>query len=386
MAIVDFEALQRMVVEAGMDALVVGGPDNISHLLNHRNYDNIICQRNFRDQSSALIIPAKGGSIFVTEVAGIFVDATKRLPFMAVENIEADILEMTTKLAAVLRREGLAHATLGIDLDFIPARWMNLLKEELPDAHWVDSGTLLAKLRLPKTEKELVFIGKAIAALEADFLAVGRELRPGRKVEDFHAIMAQGALAAGGSLEYCSAGCLAREWGAPPYPTWFGYEDCTPDDGTFRLDACGSYQFYLSDMMRTFYIGKLDAKTRDQYQVGRNFKKAMVACVRCGMRFAELYAEVKDVAKSHGFTSFHGIHSIGLLVHERPFFFPFKTKLCEDDANIVLPENMVFCAESCWGSPKERRRMGEEDMYVLKKDGPVMLTSLPQALLQRPPA
>lgn len=381
MAIVDFEALQRQVGQAGMDALVVGGPDNVSHLLNHRNYDNIICQRNFRDQNSVLIIPKKGGCIFVTEVAGIFVDATKRLPFVTVENVEPEIPDMIAKAITVLKRAGLARATLGLDLDFIPARWMNLLKAELPEVNWVDAGTLLAKLRLPKTEKELTFIRRAIAALEAGFLAVGRELRPGRKVEEFHTVMAKGVLDAEGTLEFSSAGALAREWGEPPFPTWFGYEDCVPDDGTFRLDACGSYQFYLSDMMRTFYLGALDGKTREQYQAGRNFKQAMVACVRCGMRFAELHAKVRDLAQSLGFTSFHGIHSIGILVHERPFFFPFKTKLFEDDADIVLPENMVFCAEACWGSPKERRRMGEEDMFVLKKDGPMRLTSLPQELL-----
>jgi len=191
-------------------------------------------------------------------------------------------------------------------------------------------------------------------------------------------------VAAGGVPELSTFDCSARYWAAPPFPRVSFYSDLIEKDKTVPLDASASYQRYYSDMSRVFYPGRPDAGLRKDYEIGHGFKRRMLETIRIGMTVEELFAELKEAKETSGYPGAYCFHCIGLAVHDRPsFFVPSKLRLHEDDKSIVLPENVTFNAEvHSWRSTDDGRGgMWEEDTYLLTKDGPRRIGSLPDEML-----
>ncbi|MCM8769025.1 MAG: Xaa-Pro peptidase family protein [Candidatus Omnitrophica bacterium] len=379
MAIGSLPRLRDKMAEYGVEGLVIGGGDNVSYLLNYKNQDASLCHRNLLENGSALIIPREGTPVLVTQIPGLVMDATSRMPYLEVRKAERSYPEIVQEVILVIRQKGLTREHLGIDMDFVPGSWMEQLRKEMPRTVWFDARRLLEEVRLVKTEQEIEFIRKSIRALEAGFKAVRRELKPRRKTEEMHSVFCQAVLSAGGFPELCSAGALARQWGVPPYPMWFGYSERVQADAPFRLDACASFQFYFSDMMRTFFCGEISKEAREAYQACSDFKNFMVGSIRLGMKVKELYEQVKERARTLGNSGYFGFHSIGLTIHEGPFFSKREPSAAHTD--MVFVPNMVFCVEKSWSCHDGSWVMGEEDMYLLRKTGVERLTSLPEVLL-----
>ena len=380
MATIDREALQERIRRAGLDALIVTGVENVSYLLNYWNDDVVSTARNLREKLNVFIIPRAGPWIFVQDFLNFpEPDVTARLSFR-VDRTPREVVDVLDNVVSVLKREGLAHSVLGMDMDYTSARWLAVLQQSLPDAVWRDGGIILAETRLAKTDEEIRFIRQAVESLEAGFWKAGEVFKTGTPMGDIDNVFRHAVIDAGGVPLLSSLSMVPRFWGEPVSPADF--PETVEENRLTPLDACAGYERYWADLNRTFCAGARSRELEEAYREGHEFKRSMVSLIRSGMRFGELYDTLKEARQSRRYSGNMGFHAIGLIAHDRPFFFlPTKTEIDADDRDIMLPENMVFCLEvHSWRHPSAEGGIGEEDMYVLKDGTAQRLSRLPEEI------
>ena len=132
---------------------------------------------------------------------------------------------------------------------------------------------------------------------------------------------------------------------------------------------------YVSDMTRTFVIGKLPKELQEAHKISREVKHFMESRVKPGKSCAELYHEIiKMVQKTAYAEHFMGYgkyrvafvgHGIGLELDEYPVIAPnFK---------VEFQENMVYAFEPKFAFPGTGA-VGVEDDFVVTSNGVERLT------------
>lgn len=111
--------------------------------------------------------------------------------------------------------------------------------------------------------------------------------------------------------------------------------------GDFVLMDYGcQYHGYLSDMTRTVVVGKATKQQREAYEYEKRSLEACEQILRPGTRCNELYPKSLEPLRGTGYAdkTYAAIgHSIGLFVHELPYF--------EANYDDVLLPNSVFTIE-----------------------------------------
>jgi len=100
---------------------------------------------------------------------------------------------------------------------------------------------------------------------------------------------------------------------------------------------------YYADMTRTVVKGEPSDEIRDMYTTLRDAKHLAISDVKSGISGADLYTEVVDYFKDHGYESntrgfVHNLgHGVGLHVHELPTVGPSGKKLVTGNVITIEP-------------------------------------------------
>ena len=158
---------------------------------------------------------------------------------------------------------------------------------------------------------------------------------------------------------------------ARPRPVKLGRETMVVMDFGTRLDG------YNSDMTRTIWIGNSpDPKFLEIYEIILKAQTLAEERARIGMKAADLDGIARNYIKERGYGEQfgHGLgHGVGLDVHELP-------RVAESSEEI-LRENTVFTVEPGIYLPGFGG-VRIEDMVVLRKDGPRILTASSKELIK----
>ncbi|MBF0499487.1 MAG: aminopeptidase P family protein [Candidatus Riflebacteria bacterium] len=141
-----------------------------------------------------------------------------------------------------------------------------------------------------------------------------------------------------------------------------------------KIDFGAVYAGYHSDMTRTVFFGKPDAKFTEIYGIVSEAQRRAIAAIRPGVPCIDIDKIARDhiAAHGHGERFGHSLgHSLGLEIHELPAF--------SQKSSDTLEEGMVLTVEPGiylpgWGGIRI------EDVYVVRKDGPERLTNTPNDL------
>ncbi|OGK10478.1 MAG: hypothetical protein A2W80_11515 [Candidatus Riflebacteria bacterium GWC2_50_8] len=143
-----------------------------------------------------------------------------------------------------------------------------------------------------------------------------------------------------------------------------------------KIDFGAVYGGYHSDMTRTVFLGKATAKFKKVYNTVLEAQTKAIAALKVGVVCRKVDAVARKVITDAGYGEYfgHGLgHSLGLDVHEAPSL----SKKCVDK----VEAGMFFTVEPGiylpgWGGVRI------EDVYMVKPDGLVLLTSTPNRLLE----
>jgi len=313
----DTAQLDRLMEEAGIDALIATSKHNVQYLLGgHRSF--------FFDNMDAMgisrYLPAFVYLKGAPEKAGYFghgmetYDAQVK-PFWVsqVNTKSGGSVDVIQKAADYVRAVLAKPGRIGVELAFLPADSAAALRKALPDAELKDALFVLERLRARKTPEELEKLRMASDLVIDSMLAVIGSHGAGATKRDLAEALRREETARGLTFDYCLIAAGSSLNRAPSDQRW---EQGDP----LSVDSGGNYHGYIGDLARMAIIGEPDAELVDLLAEIEAAQQAAFRPIRAGVNGAEIYAAAEPVvrkSKLHNHYEFLA-HGMGLVSHEAP--------------------------------------------------------------------
>lgn len=229
---------------AGIDVMVVTGPENIFYLTGQQTPGYYTFQ--------ALVLPVEGDPVFVIRQLEFFNFISNT--FISDAAIYTDGDEPIGFLVDVIQKKGWAGKRIAIDKRgwFLPIAVYEALQAKLGTIH--DGAGQIEKLRAIKSPAEIEKLEKAAGYVDAGMKAGMAAVKVGASENDFVAAMLQASIAAGG--EYMGmeplVSCGPRS--GIPHGTWRRRKIAQGEPAFLEMAA--SHDRYHAALMRSAWIGQ----------------------------------------------------------------------------------------------------------------------------------
>ena len=304
-----------------------------------------------------------------------------------------------------LRSEGLADATIGLQLDVVPVELYNRVREALPDAEFENISPLIISQRIIKDEDELELarVSASIAdkgqrrALDAIREGIS-EVEMAAEVEaELRRNKHEGILVNRRFDTYAMYGMigsgenLSRFAGFANVATGVGLSRAFRISASNRImkrgdlvmiDITGSYHGYITDVTRSYVIGRATKKQTDVFEALCAVEDEIIAGIRPGVPVADVYRiGVEAAAKTEYGDYFMGHrekgafvgHGLGLELDEPPILGPADPTIIAENMTLAVEINTII---PDFGTIKV------EDSIVVTAAGAVLLSQIPRRLYE----
>ena len=281
--------------------------------------------------------------------------------------------------------------------------WLRVQKAFQPQ-EMRNATNILRQVRSIKTDFELELVKKSAELQSLAYTQIPALYRSGMTDQEFaieieHSARLLGNMGIfrifGQSMEIFMGSVLAGDNAAAPSPYDFalggaGMSNVLPigcngkplQNGTsVIIDVNGNYTGYISDLTRTFSIGKLPEKAYYAHQVAIEIQQRLAEMGKPGAVCETLYLEALKIAEQHGLSNcFMGAtqkakfvgHGIGLVINEMP--------VLANRAKDILQENMAIAIEPKF-IIKGVGAVGVEDSFIVRHNGMERITTAPQEII-----
>lgn len=240
---------------AGLDAMVVTGPENIFYLTGQQTPGYYMFQ--------ALVLPADGDPVFVIRQLEYFNFVANT--FIADAAIYQDSEDPVGFLTKVLADKGLKGKRVAIDKRgwFLPIAIYEAMQQALGVIG--DAAGIVERLRMVKSPLELEKLRFAATYVDAGMKAGAAAVKPGNSENDMVAAMMGAAIAAGSEYMGMEPLCSSGPRSGVPHGTWKRrrFQDGDP----VLLEMAGVHDRYHAALMRTAWIGKPPAQAVEMMNV-----------------------------------------------------------------------------------------------------------------------
>lgn len=198
-------------------------------------------------------------------------------------------------LARLLSSKGYAGKRIGVELEnyYFSAKAYLTLREELPNAEFVDATSMVNWLRGVKSEEELVFMRKAARISEKIMDGVFQRVRPGMRkadlVAEIYADAIRGLDDAWGDYPAIVPLLPSGADASAPHLTWDGRFMQKGEATFFELSGC--FRRYHAPLCRTVFLGQ-----PPQYLL--DAEKALVEGLEAGLDTARAGNTAGDIARA----------------------------------------------------------------------------------------
>ncbi len=248
----------------------------------------------------------------------------------------------------------------------------NLYKSRI-DAELLPLGDKLSRLRMVKTDEEIIYLKKAESIGDEVFSKILPYIKAGVSENDIaleieYQMRKLGAEGTSFETIVVSGKKSSMPHGRPDSKKLKCGDFVTMDFGC-------KYNGYCSDMTRTVAIEKIDEEQKKIYDTVLKAQKAGLDAIRAGVLAKDADFKARSAIEEAGYGRYFGHslgHGVGLLIHELPNLSP--------KSDIILSENMVVtCEPGIYIEDFCGVRI--EDMVVVKNDGYENLTNSTKELL-----
>ncbi|MFB4307739.1 M24 family metallopeptidase [Actinomadura sp. GTD37] len=350
--------LAALVAERDAGALLV------TRLVNVRYLTGLDSSR------AALLVPADGPAVLATDgrYAGMAAEVCPELPVV----VDRQVAEALLARAAADGRSRIGFEAHDLTVEHHAAL--------LDEAERLDTaiepvplGRLVEELRMVKDEEEIALLREACAITDRAFEAVLPEIRAG-VTERAVAVALERAMVDSGAERPAFESIIASgPNGAVPHHHPGGRELERGDLVTMDFGAL--YGGYHADMTRTVAIGEPAGWQRDLYDLVHLAQRAGLDAAVPGAETKEVDAAAREIiaAAGHGGAFPHGLgHGVGLEIHEAPLMGYDKTGKLMVRVPITAEPGVYLTG---------RGGVRIEDTFVVRADGPELLTTTTKDLL-----
>ena len=264
----------------------------------------------------------------------------------------AELWEVTVRK---IRELGLERATIGVELGHSPrviagylfATEYDYLREQLPEARFVNALDLMDELTFVKEPGELKLMRQAAAIADA----AQEKIR-----ESLHVGISELEIAGIGELEMRRRGSEFH-WPvtgsseiASGYRTWYALGGCTPPTDklvqrgeSLLVDMHPTYKQYTSDLSHNYVLGKPSIEQRKLADAYVNACETLIASLKAGSTIGEVFKRVSDELSRSDYRRYTlpGFgHGLGVVGHE------WHPPIIDSDEfrDLVLQEDVVEVA------------------------------------------
>ncbi len=224
--------------------------------------------------------------------------------------------DAATATAAAVVDRNLEDATIGVEMNDIPAGLLERLRTHLPGATFVNGEPVLWHLRTIKCDREVRLCRLAAAATEAGIDKAYSSLKVGMSELELDRIL----------LEEIARHGAHREWNHVAFGPK-GTHNLRPTDNRIqanqvaRLDVGGNYENYVCDMSRVAVLGKPSDELRRVHDTVLEAHAAVRAAIEPGVPGRILHQIATKTLDRGGLNSVMPIvgHGVGRDLHEPPY-------------------------------------------------------------------
>jgi len=237
--------------------------------------------------------------------------------------------------AQTIRKLGLAEATIGLELPFLPADALLALQQTMPRAIFVDATPVLDGLRAVKTSAELAHLrtvyDRTAEAIQAAFAFGWPGVTTAAIADRVRQEMANRGLTFLWAFTCAGPGTLR----APSGVRW-------ERGRVLHIDAGGEDRDYLADICRMGCLGEPSPLARELHAACLEVQDQVRRLVRAGLPCRDLLLEGERAVRQHKLASYGRFvaHGIGMVSHEQPNITPTNPRPLE--AGMVLSIETEF--------------------------------------------
>lgn len=277
------------------------------------------------------------------------------------------------RLKGLLADLGLARSALGLDLDFIPANDLQLVRSFLADNSILDGSPALDRLRAIKSEGEIAWLRSGLEFSEIGLGRIVSEGRVGHSQYDLIDLFNDGVAAAAKEVGLRTSTLYNLSLGVRPKPMNAPAAAGDP----LKVDVAVVVEGYASDMCRNFVFGTPTADQRRLHEIAERAFEAGLAELRPGRTLGDVHSAATAALAAEGLPSFrrgHFGHGIGQSIFSEQW--PF---ICHG-SDVVIEPNMVLAYEI----PLYVEGVGPfnlEDQFLITASGPETMNRMPRRLV-----
>jgi Xaa-Pro aminopeptidase len=313
----DWQKLDRLMDEAGVDLVLATSKHNVRYLL--AGYYNLF----FAEMDAIGVsryVPAvaypRGNPTLAFYVGNGQDAAQQEISPLWVPTVRSDswTSEQTAiRVGHLIDDIGLATGTIAVELPFLPADAYLTLRHFLPKATFVNAVTVLEDLRAVKQPHELQLLKEASEAIVDAMLVVCRRAAPGMTTREITDLLIEEEVARDLSFDYCQLATGTSTNRTPSHARW-------EPGASLSLDSGGNKQGYIGDLARMAVMGR---PTREQEELLQEIDRVQMAArqpVKAGALGRAIYDHaLAELARcSHRDEMEFLAHGMGLVSHEAP--------------------------------------------------------------------
>ena len=347
--VVEYEArlaaLEARVAAARVDALLIHVPENVLYVSGFHTPGYYYPQW-------VIVVPGRKPMIVLRALEALSLPVRS---WFGPEQLMtfADNQEPLEVLAEALVQLGLAGGHLAIEKSgwYFTVAMLEQLQQRFPNLRLADADGMVERLRMVKSPAEIAHIEEACRITEAGMQAA---------IDNFRIGMTEAELAAHVHFEMTRLGSeyvglpiflMSGHRQLAPHSVWSRDKKIVAGENLF-LEIAASWHRYAGALFRTFAIGGITQRNRDNMDVAVAMLEAAVDSIRPGVTSDFVNKQVGIVAERNGVTIRKRCgYSMGL--NFAPDWGEGSFLELADDDDTVLREGMVFHL------PETVRRPGE---------------------------
>ena len=363
----DYQRLDRLMDEAGIDVIVATSKHNVQYLLGgHRAHFFDYMDAVAISRYLPVVVYAKGAP----EKAAFFGNRLEKFQIQAdpvwtpeTHTTTNNSSEAINLAIAHIRKLGVKPKRIAFEFSFLPYDAAALLQAAFAGTEWVDALYVLETQRAVKSADELKKLKIASAGVIDSMTAVIAKHGPGSTKRELAEALRREETNRGMTFEYCliTAGTSLNR--APTDQVWGAGE-------ILSLDSGGNYHGYIGDICRMAIHGEPDAELVDMLAEIETIQRAAFNATKPGVLGKTIYNTAEPLvqkSKHHGYLDFL-VHGMGLVSHEAPRLQPNSPmKYPDAHSNTPLEAGMVLSIETTLLHPSRGFIKLEDTVIVTDK-------------------
>lgn len=283
-------AARAALAGAGIDVMVVTGPENIFYLTGQQTPGYYTFQ--------ALVLPVDGEPAFVIRQLEYFNFIANT--FIADAEVYTDGDQPVDFLVDVIRRRGLAGRRIAIDKRgwFLPVAVYEALQERLGAVH--DGAGLIERGRAVKSPLEVEKLEQAARYVDAGLRAGFDAVRVGASENDLVAAMMGAAISAGSEYMGMEPLVSVGPRTGVPHGTWRRRRLGVDEPVFLEMAAC--HDRYHAALMRSAWVGAVPDEAIDMMKACQEALDAALDALKPGAPCSAPHAACQTVIDRAGYT------------------------------------------------------------------------------------